>query len=92
MRSSYFQAPEAVNISEIGTASDIFSLGVLICYLYSPEDFQWKTTKSDTFSYQKFLESKCHGLPNTLKDSVKLMLHDNINIRPDAYQFLKVNQ
>ena len=95
--SIHFQAPECIKINNIGPPSDIFSLGVLICYLHNSQNPLWNSRKDST-NYQRYfddlknlvLSSKNFVLPETLKDTVKLMFHNDTELRPDAYQFVKV--
>ncbi|XP_058803875.1 SCY1-like protein 2 [Phymastichus coffea] len=92
----YYQAPECIKASTIGPPSDIFSLGVLICYLHAHNHGLWNS-QNDLANYKLYLEelksavsSSSFNLPNILKDTVKLMLHNDPELRPDAYQFIKI--
>lgn len=95
--SIHYQAPECVKTETIGPPSDIFSLGILICYLHSPENFLWNS-KKDMSNYKRYLQElktvicseKNFNLTESLKNTVKLMLHGDPDLRPDAYQFIKV--
>lgn len=95
--SIHYQAPECIKASTIGPPSDIFSLGILICYLHAYNHALWKSQK-ELSNYKRYLEelknavsSSSFNLPNSLKETVKLMLHGDPALRPDAYQFVKVN-
>ncbi|KAJ8686700.1 hypothetical protein QAD02_022494 [Eretmocerus hayati] len=93
----HYQAPECVKSTSISPSSDIFSLGILCCYLHSPKNPLWNSRK-DSSNYKHFLEelknqiisTQGFQLPESLKDTVKLMLHGDPELRPDAYQFIKI--
>lgn len=95
--SIHYQAPECVKATTIGPPSDIFSFGILICCLHAPNNPLWNCRK-DLSSYKRYLEelkslissARSFDLPESLKDTVKLMLHGDPNLRPDSYQFVKV--
>lgn len=93
-----YQAPECILASSVGTASDIFSLGMLIYILHSPKNILPHESNNDLLKHKQFLENFKSStiadtfLPTseTLKDIVKLMLHHNPELRPDAHQFVKI--
>lgn len=93
-----YQAPECILASSVGTASDIFSLGMLIYILHSPKNILPHESNNDLLKHKQFLENFKSStiadtfLPTseTLKDTVKLMLHHNPELRPDAHQFVKI--
>ncbi|XP_011497019.1 PREDICTED: SCY1-like protein 2 [Ceratosolen solmsi marchali] len=87
--SMHYQAPECVKATAIGPTSDIFSLGVLICFLYMSYNTSWNLQK-DISNYTHYLKELNVDLPNSLKETVKLMLHRDPELRPDAYQFIKI--
>ncbi|XP_003697658.1 SCY1-like protein 2 [Apis florea] len=93
-----YQAPECILASSVGTASDIFSLGMVIYILHSPKNVLPHESNNDLLKHKQFLENFKSStiadtfLPTseTLKDTVKLMLHHNPELRPDAHQFVKI--
>ncbi|OXU18956.1 hypothetical protein TSAR_000013, partial [Trichomalopsis sarcophagae] len=96
--SIHYQAPECIKATTIGPPSDIFSLGILICFCHAPSNPLWNTRK-DFSNYKRYLEelknlvcsARSFDLPESLKDTVKLMLHGDPDLRPDAYQFIKID-
>ncbi|XP_014211928.1 SCY1-like protein 2 [Copidosoma floridanum] len=95
--SIHYQAPECIKNSTIGPSSDIFSLGILICYLYSPKNPFWNS-KKNVFNYKSYIDelktiicsTRNFDLPETLKKTLKLILYSDLELRPDAYQFIKI--
>ncbi|XP_076234556.1 SCY1-like protein 2 [Calliopsis andreniformis] len=93
-----YQAPECILASSISTASDIFSLGMLAYVLYSPMNTVLHESNNDLLKCKKFLENftgsvvvgKLLSVPETLRDTVKLMLNHNPELRLDAHQFVKI--
>ncbi|XP_014227609.1 SCY1-like protein 2 [Trichogramma pretiosum] len=93
----HYQAPECIKSTIISPSSDIFSLGILICYLHAPNNPLWNS-RNDSSNYVRFLEelkniitsARNFDLPNSLKDTVKLMLHGDPELRPDAFQIVKI--
>ncbi|OAD56643.1 SCY1-like protein 2 [Eufriesea mexicana] len=93
-----YQAPECILASSVGTASDIFSLGVVTYVLHSPMHTPPFESNNDLLKCKQFLENFKSStiadifLPtsDTLRDTVKLMLHHNPELRPDAHQFVKI--
>lgn len=93
-----YQAPECILASSVGTASDIFSLGIVIYILHSSKNILPYESNNDLLKHKQFLENFKSStiadtfLPTseTLKDTVKLMLHHNPELRPDAHQFVKI--
>ncbi|XP_076652342.1 SCY1-like protein 2 [Halictus rubicundus] len=94
-----YQAPECILASSIGSASDIFSLGALVYILHSPMNTPLNDCNNDLLKCKKFLSnftgsvvtSKLLSIPETIKDTVKLMLNHNPELRPDAHQFVKID-
>ena len=94
-----YQAPETILASSIGTAGDIFSLGMLAYVLHSSTNVPLHECNNDFSKCKKFLESfngsivvsKLLPVPETLRDTVKLMLNHNPELRPDAHQFVKID-
>lgn len=93
-----YQAPECILASSVGTASDIFSLGMVAYILHSPMNVPLYDCKNDLLKCKQFLErftnsaiaSKLLPVPDNLRDTVKLMLNHNPELRPDAHQFVKI--
>nr|XP_034191914.1 SCY1-like protein 2 [Osmia lignaria] len=93
-----YQAPECILASSVGTASDIFSLGILAYILHSPMNVPLYDCKNDLMKCKHFLDcftnstiaSKLLPIPDNLRDTVKLMLNHNPELRPDAHQFVKI--
>ncbi|XP_003493344.1 SCY1-like protein 2 [Bombus impatiens] len=94
-----YQAPECILASSVGTASDIFSLGVVIYVLHSPKNLLLHESNNDLLKCKQFLENfKSSNITDrylptseSLRDTVKLMLHHNPELRPDAHQFVKID-
>ncbi|CAH8550762.1 unnamed protein product [Schistosoma intercalatum] len=88
-------SPEAILQGEVTGASDMFSLGLLICalfnrgksILYVGDDYH--AYKRTVKQLPSLLSSKGLDLPNNLKEYVKMMLSSDPQIRPDAVQFLR---
>ncbi|XP_053988930.1 SCY1-like protein 2 [Hylaeus anthracinus] len=93
-----YQAPECILASSVSRASDIFSLGILAYILHSPMNVPLHECNNDFMKCKKFLEnftgsiivSKLLPIPETLRNTVKLMLNHNPELRPDAHQFVKI--
>ncbi|XP_043260358.1 SCY1-like protein 2 [Colletes gigas] len=93
-----YQAPECILQNSISTASDIFSFGMLVYVLYSPTNEPLHESNNDFWKCKNFLEnftgsivvSKLLPIPETLKNTVKLMLNHDPKLRPDAHQFVKI--
>lgn len=93
-----YQAPECVLASSVSSASDIFSLGMVAYVLHSAMNVPLYECNNDLMKCKKFLEnctssivtSKLIPVPESLRDTVKLMLHHNPELRPDAHQFVKI--
>ncbi|XP_066581269.1 V-type proton ATPase catalytic subunit A-like [Prorops nasuta] len=93
-----YQPPECVLASSISPASDIFSFGMLAYSLYSPENRPLYETQNDLSKCQRFSDnlkgnyvaSKLLPVPEPLRDTIKLMLSHSPELRPDAYQFIKI--
>ncbi|KZC09290.1 PREDICTED: SCY1-like protein 2 [Dufourea novaeangliae] len=93
-----YQAPECILASSVTTASDIFSLGMLTYILHSSMNIPLHECNNDFLRCKKFLEnftgsivtSKLLPVPESLRDTVKLMLNHNPELRPDAHQFVKI--
>ncbi|CAH8566500.1 unnamed protein product [Schistosoma margrebowiei] len=88
-------SPEAILQGEVTGASDMFSLGLLICALFNRgksildvgDDYH--AYKQTVKQLPSLLSSKGLDLPNNLKEYVKMMLSSDPQIRPDAVQFLR---
>lgn len=91
-----YLAPECIISQSHSTASDMFSLGMLIYALQSPEksciksvrDFQ--QFKARAHDMKKLNSNKLQCVPEDLREFVKLLLNVTPDIRPDAHQFIKV--
>ncbi|KAK4470494.1 hypothetical protein MN116_005622 [Schistosoma mekongi] len=88
-------SPEAILQGEVTAASDMFSLGLLICTLFN-RGKSILYVGNDYSAYKRMvkqlpstLSSKGLNLPNNLKEYVKMMLSPDPLIRPDAVQFLR---
>ncbi|CAH8566675.1 unnamed protein product [Schistosoma bovis] len=88
-------SPEAILQGEVTGASDMFSLGLLICALFN-RGKSILDVGDDYHAYKRtikqlpsLLSSKGLDLPNNLKEYVKMMLSSDPQIRPDAVQFLR---
>ncbi|XP_044740222.1 SCY1-like protein 2 [Chrysoperla carnea] len=92
-----YLAPECALTHVHSTASDMFSLGMLVYALHSPGGrplFQY------TGDYSKFKRTakELKQLPNSkllcvaegLQEYVKMMLNTTPELRPDAHQFIKI--
>lgn len=91
----YF-APEHVLTNTQSTASDMFSLGMLIYAVYNDGNPVNKYNDDLNFYKKKVLELKniqskpLINIPEGLRDLEKMMLHTTPELRPDAHQFTKV--
>ncbi|CAK9807555.1 SCY1-like protein 2 [Anthophora plagiata] len=93
-----YQAPECILASSVSTGSDIFSLGMVAYILHSPMNVSLHESNNDLLKCKHFLENfksstitaKLLSIPETLRDTVKLMLNHNPELRPDAHQFVKI--
>nr|XP_050845293.1 SCY1-like protein 2 isoform X1 [Vespula vulgaris] len=93
-----YQAPECILASSNSPSSDIFSLGMLIYVIYSPDNRPLHESQNDLSKCKRFLEnfkgsavsSKLFSVPENLKDTAKLMLSHNPELRPDPHQFIKI--
>jgi len=93
-----YQAPECILASSNGPPSDIFALGMLIYTIHSSEHRPLQESHNDLGKCRRFLENfkgsnvstKLLPIPETLRDTVKLMLSHSPELRLDAHQFIKV--
>ncbi|XP_014467910.1 PREDICTED: SCY1-like protein 2 [Dinoponera quadriceps] len=93
-----YQAPECILASSNGPPSDIFALGMLIYVIHSSEHQTLYESHGDLGKCRRFLESlkgsnvsaKLLPVPETLRDTVKLMLSHSPELRLDAHQFIKI--
>ncbi|XP_011171073.1 SCY1-like protein 2 [Solenopsis invicta] len=93
-----YQAPECILASSNGPSSDIFALGMLIYTIHSSEHQPLQASHNDLGKCRRFLENfkgsnisaKLLPIPETLRDTVKLMLSHNPELRLDAHQFIKI--
>lgn len=93
-----YQAPECILASSNGPASDIFALGMLIYTIHSSQHQPLYESHNDVGKCRRFLENfkgsnvsaKLLPIPETLRDTVKLMLSHSPELRLDAHQFIKV--
>ncbi|ENN80869.1 hypothetical protein YQE_02716, partial [Dendroctonus ponderosae] len=91
-----YLAPECVLRQSHSTASDMFSLGMLVYALHSPG----KQCLSPVRDLQQFKlraqqlkilsTAKLQAIPEELREFVKLLLNVTPEIRPDAHQFIKI--
>ncbi|XP_077270528.1 SCY1-like protein 2 [Temnothorax americanus] len=93
-----YQAPECILASSNGPPSDIFALGMLICTIHSSEHQPLLESHNDLGKCRRFLENfkgtnvsaKLLPIPESLRDTVKLMLSHSPELRLDAHQFIKI--
>ncbi|KAG5884489.1 hypothetical protein JTB14_001284 [Gonioctena quinquepunctata] len=91
----YF-APECVMIMKHSPASDMFSLGMLAYTLYSLEKKCIRPVrdlhqfKARVQELKKLNSGMLQCVPGELREFVKLLLNVTPEIRPDAYNFLKI--
>ncbi|XP_034945369.1 SCY1-like protein 2 [Chelonus insularis] len=93
-----YQAPECIVAGSCNPSSDIFSLGMLSYVLYSPGNRPIHESHGDASKCRRFLTdfkssmltSKLNPIPEGFRDTVKLMLSNNPELRPDASQFIKI--
>ncbi|EZA58274.1 SCY1-like protein [Ooceraea biroi] len=93
-----YQAPECVLASSNGPPSDIFALGMLVYTIHSSEHKPLHESHNDLGKCRRFLESfkgsnvsaKLLPIPESLRDTVKLMLSHSPELRLDAHQFIKI--
>lgn len=92
-----YLAPEYVLSASHSTASDIYSLGMLVFSLYSQTHQPLGNVANDYTKFKKFVNDSKHLPPSRLacvveglRDYVKLMLNTTPELRPDLHQFLKV--
>lgn len=91
-----FLAPECILSSTHSTASDIFSLGMLVYALHSVggqtlfpvKDVQGCKARVQQLRGLSLNRLQC--VPDALREYVKLMLNTAADVRPDAHQFIKV--
>lgn len=92
-----YLAPECIITQTHSPASDMFSLGMLIYTLNSPEkncirpvrDIQ--AFKNRVQELKKIGVGKLQCISDELREFVKLLLNITPEIRPDAHQFIKVS-
>lgn len=93
-------APECAIAGSCSPSSDIFSLGMLVYVLHSPGGRPLNECHGDPAKCRRFLgelktslsSSKLGSIPEPLRDTAKLMLSNNPELRPDAHQFIKVRR
>ncbi|XP_050456070.1 SCY1-like protein 2 [Cataglyphis hispanica] len=93
-----YQAPECILASSNGPASDIFALGMLIYTVHSSQHQPLYESHNELGKCRRFLENfkgsnvsvKLLPIPETLRDTVKLMLSHSPELRLDAHQFIKI--
>ncbi|CAG9769647.1 unnamed protein product [Ceutorhynchus assimilis] len=92
---NYF-APECILTQSHSTASDMFSLGMLVYTLHSPGKQCFSPVKdlhqckSRVQQLKNLSVNKLQGIPDDLREFVKLLLNLTPEIRPDAHQFIKI--
>ncbi|VDQ00715.1 unnamed protein product [Trichobilharzia regenti] len=80
---------------EVTAASDMFSLGLLICALFNRGKSilyvgnDYSAYKRTVKQLPSTLSTKATNLPSNLKEYVKMMISSDPQIRPDAVQFLR---
>nr|CAH8852666.1 unnamed protein product [Trichobilharzia regenti] len=88
-------SPEAILQGEVTAASDMFSLGLLICALFNRGKSilyvgnDYSAYKRTVKQLPSTLSTKATNLPSNLKEYVKMMISSDPQIRPDAVQFLR---
>lgn len=92
-----YLAPDYVISKSHSTASDIYSLGMLIYTLHSPGNQPLGKVGNDYGKYKKFANdisnlpiSRLSCVADGLRDYVKQMLNVSLNSRPVLHNFLKV--
>lgn len=91
-----YMAPECILTQCHSSASDMFSLGMLVYSLHSiggqtivpVKDLQ--QFRGRIQQLKQLSMNKLQRVPETLKEYVKMMLNVTPEIRPDAHQFVKV--
>lgn len=91
-----FLSPECIVNHSHSPMSDMFSLGMLSYTLYSvghqtlfpTKDFN--SVKHRSEQLRNLTSNKLACVPELLRESVKILLNTNPQIRPDAHQFCKV--
>ncbi|XP_046617682.1 SCY1-like protein 2 [Neodiprion virginianus] len=94
-----YLAPECAIAGSCSPPSDIFSLGMLVYVLHSPGGRPLNECHGDPSKCRRFLgdlknslsSSKLSHIPEPLRDTTKLMLSNNPELRPDAHQFIKID-
>lgn len=91
-----YMAPEYVLTMCCGTASDMFSLGLLIYAMYAKGkplfecSGELSTFKKNAEELRHMRASQLGPVPDDLREHVKLLLNTEPTVRPDAAQFTKV--
>ncbi|XP_072380250.1 SCY1-like protein 2 [Diabrotica undecimpunctata] len=91
-----YLAPEHALSLVQSQASDMFSLGMLICTLYSPDRKCFKPVRdlqqfrARAQELKKFTTGKIQFVPEELREFIKLLLNVTSEVRPDAHQFVKI--
>lgn len=93
-----YMAPECVLTQCHSTASDMFSLGMLVYSLHSiggKPILQVKDLQQFRGRIQQLKQlniNKLQCIPEALREYVKMMLNVTPELRPDAHQFVKVSE
>ena len=93
-----YQAPECIVAGSCSPPSDIFTLGMLSYVLHSPGNRPLHESHGDPSKCRRFFSdfknaltpTKLAPIPESFRDTVKLMMSSNPELRPDAHQFIKV--
>lgn len=91
-----YLSPEYTLTKSHSTASDLFSLGMLIYSLYST-GYQSLYPCKDVHQFKNRVQqlkqlssNKLQCIPDDFREFVKLLLNVTPEVRPDAHQFIKV--
>lgn len=91
-----YLAPEYAMTASCDTASDMFSVGILIYAIHNNGKpvfeslSDWNTFKKNVDELKQFRLSKLEGLSDLVKDHVKMLLNVEPSLRPDADQISKI--
>lgn len=91
-----YLAPESGLSGNLLASSDIFSFGMLIYALYhkcQPLSFSnsnWTTYSQNVSKFKRISNTDLLGIPQEIREIVKLMLNYTPELRPDIHEFLKV--
>lgn len=91
-----YLAPECVLTDINVAASDIYSLGVIICALYNEgqpiftANKDWHVYKKNINELKNLTSSQLKNVTEGLRDIVRMMLNVKPELRPDEHEFIKI--